>query len=1546
MPLLSPDPGLTQAESAALASPPPPAPRRPRRVGRIILVTLGLLVVGVALLVLLAPTLAGAFVAGRTFAVGSPAAGRPAPAVRVESASLSWFGSQRVNVTYLDDQGRSVAQAAATVDRGLTALLHSLDLGTVAVQGDANIVRRADGSLNVAPAPTASAPPPQPASAEPIRLPEGLKARLDLKVSSITFTDESRAGQAAGQVTVRDLNATADVDPAQPLVVKVTGNAAVGANAPGSVNADITVNNWAKPDGTVNFDAANPLASPAQVNAQIALRDVPSALLDTLAGKGGQLATGLGPALNADVAVQGGTQDATATLKAVAPGLDAGAQLRVADGVASLVAPAEFRVASGVVGAFLPPLPAPAGETRVGQAQIVAAPEARVRVQNLRLPLPKGGAVDLRGAAVQAAVELSPARASVVMQNGQAPQPVELQGVTLNVNSIDLAQVTEVQARGGATVNGQNAGTLAADLRLTGLADAQTGAPVAGIPAGVEGTITASNLATALLQPFVPADQKIDLVNDLGPEANVRVVARTVGPAPAGGVPTLDADVTVESAQARIAAAVRRSATEITTREQGITAEVRSAGQIAARYMPMPTDGTPPAFRLAPAGAVTLQAREVRLVMGANAQPDLLNSQGNVTVTLTNFRAIPSAGEPMSLDGLDANVSFGPQNPPGLTLGGRAIVDRKPVNIDGTVTLEGFRQAFAGEGGVAGTLARGPLGIAALAPRGKLTIAEIPAEVARLAQAPADPKAPAAAGTDLVGLIREAIGPVLNVELALAGGANGATAATVNAGGRNAQAGAEVVIDPAAREVRVTPRGDLTVSQNLLTTLGVLKQDGPRLAQPTRLVLASDAPLRVPVGAGWSKPLDLAKAGEMTVSVRPTSELVIAGVPVGPDAQGRARAPIAVTVRDAGATAKVPVGAAFGGGAGRATLEAQGLVIDEGGELARLTVSGGADVASVNNAPALNGAGGATARIAVRDLARIDSVLALDGLLTRALGASAEVKIDTTVSGKMPLAEVLQRAEVVTRLDAQAPRLKTEKPLAIALTPTAVEVREPWRATWTADPELVNPFLAPANLPDSAPEARRQNAIERLGQALGGNTPAPAARENPADRVLRMTRPATVNLVIDKLALARPGTEAGGMFKPGVFALQLKADVPELELADATGRGTIIRGVALTLNDLSGDGGGGAGGNAGGRTGAGGVAFDTRITAVEERGGNANPAAGGGNGAGQIRGTVTGLADGRGTPTPKSARLTAEGKLPVLPVALIDAFSLRNGLLGDILGPSVAMDVNAQNFGAEGGQIAFTARSTETGRAAGANGVASVVPRAELGIRGPVENGVLVTPVNVELRKIDVGLGQYVRTALPLVADFQKSFEQTPASVRSERLAVPLNGDLTALNGTIVIDPGEATFNAGGDLAGFLRKVGGKDSSTIGRRLQPLTLNIQSGVMRYERWAMPLGEFVVETEGEVNMGSRTLDIVTWVPFGALTDEAAGALNTGVGKLLGGLPVLETLTKIPVRTRGTFEQKKTEIDLELFAKNAVKSVNPKDLINNVGDLIKRIEDRKK
>ncbi len=123
----------------------------------------------------------------------------------------------------------------------------------------------------------------------------------------------------------------------------------------------------------------------------------------------------------------------------------------------------------------------------------------------------------------------------------------------------------------------------------------------------------------------------------------------------------------------------------------------------------------------------------------------------------------------------------------------------------------------------------------------------------------------------------------------------------------------------------------------------------------------------------------------------------------------------------------------------------------------------------------------------------------------------------------------------------------------------------------------------------------------------------------------------------------------------------------------------------------------------------------------------------------------------------------------------------------------------------------------------------------------------------------------------------------------------------------------------------------------MGQKLQPLNVVIKNGVATYEKWTVPLGEYNVETEGTVDLVHRTMDVVTWLPLGSLTEQALTATKSIGGY---GAIVLDAATMVPFRTKGSLDKPTTALDTSLFAKTVAKQISPGDLLKKgAGDLLK-------
>ncbi|MCL4740905.1 MAG: hypothetical protein KJZ54_01755 [Phycisphaerales bacterium] len=515
-------------------------PRRGRRVVRV----LGVVVVLLIVLVAVGPMIAGPIARPRVERAASEAiAGR----VEVGRVSLSWFGSQRVErVRLLDPDGGEVALVDARVERGLLGLATNWrDVGRVVVAGRATVVRHADGTTNVERATAATKPaPPSPPGAEPVALPAGLRAALVVDGVTVTVVDESLPGRTGGTiaaVSIADLRGSASVEVGRPWTLELAARTQTGASA-----AALT-------DG-----------GSLKVTARI----------DGLTDAGGKV----------DVAGATGSLAWEATL----PGVETGGEIALEGGVARTVRPVTLSADVGALGAMFPVLAAAfeADES----VSFTRLPTVRVEAEVGALPVPAGGgALDLRGASASLLLATGAVEGTALLpaspRRAFAVEPMEVR-----VDATDPASGVRVGGGTKATIGGEPAGDLRIALFASGLLDG-SGAPRAGLPSRLEGSIDLTGFATPILQPFaemveasLPGGASIDLGTDLGPTVDVSVRAEAApgseASASAGAV-----TAAVRSANVEVDAALGYDGETVSTRGDGVRVLVRSAAPVLDRLL-------------------------------------------------------------------------------------------------------------------------------------------------------------------------------------------------------------------------------------------------------------------------------------------------------------------------------------------------------------------------------------------------------------------------------------------------------------------------------------------------------------------------------------------------------------------------------------------------------------------------------------------------------------------------------------------------------------------------------------------------------------------------------------------------------------------------------------------------------------------------------------------------------------------------------------------------------------------------------------------------
>lgn len=505
----------------------------------------------------------------------------------------------------------------------------------------------------------------------------------------------------------------------------------------------------------------------------------------------------------------------------------------------------------------------------------------------------------------------------------------------------------------------------------------------------------------------------------------------------------------------------------------------------------------------------------------------------------------------------------------------------------------------------------------------------------------------------------------------------------------------------------------------------------------------------------------------------------------------------------------------------------------------------------------------------------IDRFINQPGMLSGAVGERFQGAASLNLP-KIPTNEELQNLALSVRMTSE--RVAFSDVATVRLRPDRLELARPLTIDWKPSPEWATRYI--------------------LGQQPPSGAGAPPA--------LRFTQGPPIKVTVTSATFASGKDALGtpvGPFKPGTFNLDCSLDIPASTVAMADGQTITLRDLSASLNRAPAD--------------PSGLAFQLRTVPSGSGAQNAKPVT--------FDGTLVGLADAAGNLTPDNAALTAKGRVAGLPTALVDSIADQNGLLIELLGPVINMDLDANGLSKSAGTLAAVLTSE----------------RATATVRGVVQDGLFVsdTTTGARVSIISPSLGATLTEGLPLIGSLEKRPPDAPATLSTNALRVPTSTatpeDLRKLNGQLVLDLGEVRFQTGGAFQSILKAVGTKDAGTVGRRLEPLTVDITNGVVQYQRFQIPLGEFNVGTEGSYDLVTKRIDFITWIPAGALADEAAGLFNTGLGGILGGsIKPIERLTMLPWRTTGTAGGSvSTKPDLELFLKSTGQN-----LIKEPGKLI--------
>ncbi len=1550
----------------------PGAPRRKRRLGRVLGIGAAVVLVLLIAAVVLAPTI-GSALAPRLIegAVNPDIKG----SVKVAEASIGWTTGLEVGpVEVYDPEGRLAASlrvvAPVTLWQAVSGRYWSavsLDLGTIVASGSLDLRQYNDGTTSL----DRAFAPKSPSGHSGAKAGKGSGSGGDgaggtmpsikaaLKVERLDVSVRNEKNNFAGEIGLKPLKgeATVDADLSAPGggVVKVhadfTGDAvATGPGASQAQAAPMTL----KLDADVKQTGAGGWTADGidHADIKVALSHAPVAIADALASLGGALVQAVGETADLNIDVAGNGEKMDAAVRVASSGLNADAHLAVTDGVLSAAPDKPSTIALGST-AFLESLPqsreAVAGAA--GQVKLTEAPSVQITLEHLKVPLSAGGGTtastggnpaqfDFRGANLGLRVKVSGMSGRVLMPAAATgPQasspganagtgdwkPFAVEPIELAVNIEDLAKPIAISTGTRATLDGEPAGDVNLTINAAGLLDNQghlraLSGGKAGLADRAEASVRVAGMSTALLQPVVAgAGLPLQLAQDVGPRLDMSLsakadVAGVTGADALGAglesLPPLDVTGQIGSANIKGDVAARLEHAVLTTPGQGVRLTINSASPLAQRIVAASREGAvkaaaadtsiapPPEVIITGTGKVEITAQDVGVSLKDTSPAAILGKgKGNFGFTLNDLNVAVDMGgnkSPVHINRCTLAAALGTAAYPKLTVDGALSYENRPFTVTGGYEFNKFDKGLPGGGPAAQLVAFKPVGTVEIKGLPRALLGVVPSLAAYAGEG--------GTGEDhLAAAVRDAIGPSADIAVKMIQapadkGGGEYLAAIVNTAADGAHADVWLRITESLAEIAsvnayIQPRPEwvnpLLASMSAPAEAGAAAAAPMRLGAPAKLSLVVDKPAKIPLSTGPDGSIapDWAKADDLKARIGVSGELIVENVPIGGggvDEQGR---PVAIrtaslALANVGGEIVAPLSGipadARAGKRASATLAAAAFDRSSGNAtLGRLDLRAAAD---------MNGSSpDATVRLMDVNTAALGSLIGRRDLAVGALGDTATATLEVKPGG--------QGGALAIDARLTSPRVSGAA-ISLAKDDAHLWLTKPSTITWEPNLQLLNKLLAAPATP-----------------AAGGKAAAGQGASFTIDR----SQPVTINM--SKLALASGGGGGGsgpvvGPLKPGVFEMDVGLRVPSLALGipspDAGKPPT-----SLSLNDVNitatsalaaagadkpnpiaievafADAGGGGGGNGGGGGGSAGKLNTAKVRI-------ANPG------------------DANGVVNSANFRFNGDVDVSAFPSAIVDDLANQGGLLAELLGPTVSLQATARNLSMNGDDATGKLTADITS------------PRATAKLQGRLRKGEFVQngPVSIELREIRTQLVQELAGGLPLVQSLEKTDKDKPALITAEKLTLPIDNDLAKLNGKVTIDLGVARFTTNNLIGKIVKGLGGRSAGTLGRKIEPFVVNMDHGVVKYDRFSLPVGEFSLDTRGEVDLVKRTINVVTYVPLFALTDEAAGLFNTG---LAGKIGILDRTTMVPITTKGSIDNPQTAPDIGLFMKETGENI---------------------
>lgn len=269
-----------------------------------------------------------------------------------------------------------------------------------------------------------------------------------------------------------------------------------------------------------------------------------------------------------------------------------------------------------------------------------------------------------------------------------------------------------------------------------------------------------------------------------------------------------------------------------------------------------------------------------------------------------------------------------------------------------------------------------------------------------------------------------------------------------------------------------------------------------------------------------------------------------------------------------------------------------------------------------------------------------------------------------------------------------------------------------------------------------------------------------------------------------------------------------------------------------------------------------------------------------------------------------------------LPLAAIDALVDPHGMLTEMLGARVDLDLESEAWSAASGELKGSLRSeqfaVELDGSVGTGGVRITKP-------GGLAASFGLGPLSSE---------NFLGGVLPMVCTVTKPPESKPARLVVQSLDFPATGDLSKLNADLTLELGEIQYSW---LPGLADALG--SAATLERtQLKSFPIRIQQGVVRYEKLPLKLGGREVLFSGSYQLADQKLSLSFSIPLELLGRKVSKELEKA-------RDFLDPKLAVPLEIRGTPTAPKLSIGkgfLESVVKKALEKQLQKGLESLFGD----------